>query len=76
MLEGLTHCGLINVLVKGDPLQSSLVQRRFYHVTRKGLEFLEAYRRIQDLLSYLEKEAEQGRRAEPTAPMDLVGAGE
>jgi hypothetical protein len=55
-------------------LQSSLVQRRFYYVTRKGLEFLEAYRRIQSLLVYLEKEV--GRKETPTAHMDYVGASE
>jgi len=74
MLEGLLHCALMNVRVRGDPLQSSLVQRRFYYISKRGLEFLEAYRRIQDLLGYLEKEAEHGKRAEPTVPMDYVGA--
>jgi hypothetical protein len=71
MLDGLAHCDLIVVRVKGDPLQSSLVQRRFYYVTKKGLEFLEAYRKIQDLLIYLESGAM--RKEKPTAPIDYVG---
>ena len=72
MLNGLAHCELIVVRAKGNPLQSSLVQRRFYYVTRKGLEFLEAYRKIQDLLAYLEKEATITRKEKPTTPLDYV----
>jgi predicted transcriptional regulator len=74
MLTALTHCELVAVHAKGYPLQSSFVQRRFYYVTRKGLEFLEAYRRIHSLLTYLEKEAVVGRKEKPTAPIDYVGA--
>jgi predicted transcriptional regulator len=73
MLDGLTHCDLASVRVRGDPLQGSLVQRRFYYVTKKGLEFLEAYRRIQDLLAYLKEAGTRGK--EPTSPMDYVSPG-
>ena len=73
MLDGLSHCDLVVVRVKGDPLQSSLVQRRFYYITKKGLEFLEAYRRIQDLLVYLESEKGVMRKERPAAPIDYVG---
>jgi len=73
MLDGLTHCDLVVVRAKGDPLQSSLVQRRFYYITKKGLEFLEAYRRIQDLLVYLESDRSAMRKEKPTAPIDYVG---
>jgi hypothetical protein len=73
MLDGLTRCDLVSVRVRGDPLQASMVQRRFYYVTKKGLEFLDAYRRIQSLLTYLE--ASIGGK-KPTAPMDYVGATE
>lgn len=76
MLDGLAHCELVVVRVKGDPLQSSLVQRRFYNVTRKGLEFLEAYRKIQDLLTYLETERNAVRKERPSAPIDFVGVTE
>jgi len=76
MLDGLAHCDLVVVRVKGNPLQSSLVQRRFYYITKKGLEFLEAYRRIQDLLFYLESEKGAMRKEKPTAPVDFVGISE
>lgn len=73
MLDGLAHCELVVIRVKGDPLQSSLVQRRFYYITRKGLEFLEAYRKIQDLLTYLETKTGAMRKDRPSAPIDFVG---
>jgi len=73
MLDGLAHCELVVVRVKGDPLQSSLVQRRFYYITKRGLVFLEAYRQIQDLLTYLGTETETVRKARPSAPIDFVG---
>jgi predicted transcriptional regulator len=76
MLDALTHCELVAVHVKGDPLQSSFVQRRFYHVTRKGLEFLDAYRRIHILLTNLEKEVSVTKKEKPTVPIDFVGAAE
>jgi hypothetical protein len=43
-------------------------------VTRKGLEVLDAYRKIHSLLTHLEKEV-GGAKQKPTAPMDYVGAG-
>jgi predicted transcriptional regulator len=52
------------------------VQRRFYYITKKGLEFLEAYRRTQDLLVYLESERRVMRKERPTAPVDFVGISE
>jgi len=76
MLNALTHCELVAVHAKGNPLQSSFTQRRFFTVTRKGLEFLDTYRKIHDLLTYLEKETNVGRKEKPTAPIDFVGAPE
>ena len=76
MLDALTRCELVIVRARGDPLQSSFIQRRFFYVTRKGLEFLDAYRRIHSLLTYLEEEASVGKREKPTAPIDFVGAPE
>lgn len=76
MLNALTHCELVAVQAKGDPLQSSLLQRRFFYVTRKGLEFLVAYRKIHDLLTDLETEAKVAMKEKPTAPIDFVGAPE
>jgi len=73
MLDALTRCELVVVRARGDPLQSSFMQRRFFYVTRKGLEFLEAYRRIHSLLEYLEKEVSI-TKDKPTAPIDFVGA--
>ena len=73
MLDGLTHCDLVTVRARGDPLQASLVQRRFYYVTRRGLEFLDAYRRIQSLLTFL-KEVDVSEKKEPAAHMDYVSA--
>ena len=76
MLDALTHCELVSVQAKGNPLQSSLVQRRFFYVTRKGLEFLDAYRKIHSLLTYLEKEANVTKKDKPTVPIDFVGVPE
>jgi predicted transcriptional regulator len=76
MLDALAHCDLIAVRARGQPLQSSFLQRRFYFVTRKGLEFLEAYDRIHELLTYLEREATVGKKEKPTVPIDYVGAPE
>jgi len=75
MLDALTHCELIAVHAKGYPLQSSFMQRRFFYVTRKGLEFLDAYHKIHSLLTYLEAEAKVGKKEKPTAPIDFVGLG-
>jgi hypothetical protein len=52
------------------------MQRRFFSVTRKGLEFLDAYRKIHSLLTYLEKEVNVGKKERPTAPIDFVGTPE
>jgi len=76
MLEALTHCELVSVHAKGSPLQSSFTQRRFFYVTRKGLEFLDAYRRIHSLLTYLEGETNATKKLKPTAPIDFVGVSE
>jgi predicted transcriptional regulator len=72
MLDALTHCELVAIQAKGYPLQSSFMQRRFFYVTRKGLEFLDAYRRIHNLLTYLEKEVT--KKEKPTTPIDFVGS--
>jgi len=72
MLEALTHCELVSVHVKGPPLQSSFTHRRFFYVTRKGLEFLDAYHRIHNLLTYLE-ETNTTKKEKPTTPIDFVG---
>jgi hypothetical protein len=76
MLDALTHCELVVVHAKGYPLQSSFMQRRFFSVTRKGLEFLDAYRKIHSLLTYLEKEVNVSKKERPTAPIDFVGTPE
>ena len=68
MLEILSRCELIKIHVLGQPLQASLNQRRYYSITRKGLEFLEAYRKIQELITYLEAEPER----KPSVPMDFL----
>jgi predicted transcriptional regulator len=66
MLENLHRYQLINIHVEGEPLQANLNQRRFYGITRKGLEFLDAYKKIQDLITYLDREPRR-----PGALMDL-----
>ncbi len=45
MLETLANFGLLTVRVAGDS--------RFHHITRRGLEFLDAYRRVQGFMTYL-----------------------
>ena len=67
MLETLSRYDLIKIHVVGIPLQSSLNQRRYYGITRKGLEYLEAYKKIQDLVTYLETEPRR-----PSTPMDFI----
>ena len=69
MLDALARCDLINVHVIGEPLQAILNQRRYYSITRKGLEFLEAYKRIQELVTFLESEP---RRQTSNLPMDFT----
>lgn len=73
MLETLARFELIVASVIGVPLQANLTQRKFYRISRRGLEFLEAYRRIQDLITYLGTEhgLQQGQRS--SLPMDFVG---
>ncbi len=68
MLETLHHYELIKVHVVGDPLQANLNQRRHYGITRKGLEYLEAYKKIQGLITYLESET----RRPSDLPMDFL----
>ena len=69
MLDTLARCDLINVHVIGEPLQEVLSQRRYYSITRKGLEFLEAYKKIQELVTFLESEP---RRQTSNFPMDFT----
>lgn len=69
MLETLVRCELISIRVVGLPLQGNLAERRYYHIARKGLEFLEAYKKIQSLITYLEA----GTRRQPSGlPMDIL----
>lgn len=48
ILETLTNYGLVSVRPS--------VESRFYHITRRGLEFLEAYRKVQGFMTYLGSE--------------------
>ena len=48
MLQTLANYGLLSVRMSGDS--------RFYHVTRRGLEFLDAYRKVQGFMTYLGSE--------------------
>ena len=68
MLQTLSHFELIQVHLLGEPLQENLAQRRYYGITRKGLEYLEAYKKIQGLITYLDTEP---RRPSGT-PMDYL----
>jgi len=61
MLETLGRCALIQIHVIGLPLQASLSQRKYYSITRKGLEFIDAYKKIQGLVTILETEPRQPR---------------
>ena len=70
MLETLVRSELIKIRVVGQPLQANLAERRYYHITRKGLEFLEMYKKIQGLITYLEAEP---RRQVSDIPMDRLG---
>jgi len=67
MLENLHRNELINIHVLGIPLQANLNQRRYYGITRKGLEYLEAYKKIQELITYLDTELKR-----PGALMDVI----
>jgi predicted transcriptional regulator len=68
MLETLSSCELIQVHVTGLPLRENLNQRRYYSISRKGLEFLEAYKKIQGLVTILGTEP---RRQQSGLPMDF-----
>lgn len=48
MLQTLANYGLLSVRMSGDS--------RFYHITRRGLEFLDAYRKVQGFMTYLGSE--------------------
>lgn len=48
MLETLANFGLLSIRTAGDS--------RFYHVTRRGLEFLDAYRKVQGFMTFLGSE--------------------
>ncbi len=48
ILQTLTNYGLISI--------RNSAESRFYHVTRRGLEFLEAYRKVQGFMTYLGSE--------------------
>ncbi|MGA2460826.1 MAG: winged helix-turn-helix domain-containing protein [Candidatus Bathyarchaeia archaeon] len=45
MLETLANYGLLSVRLAGES--------RFFHVTRRGLEFLGAYRKVQGFMTFL-----------------------
>jgi len=45
MLETLANYGLLSIRLAGES--------RFFHVTRRGLEFLDAYRKVQGLMTFL-----------------------
>lgn len=45
MLQALANFGLLSIRVSGES--------RFYHITRRGLEFLDAYRKVQGFMTYL-----------------------
>lgn len=67
MLQTLSHFELIQIHL-GEPLQANITQRRFYGITKKGLEYLEAYKKIQGLITYLDTEP----RRPSGAPMDYL----
>jgi len=69
MLGILSRCDLVKVHVVGEPLQGNLNQRRYYSITRKGLEYLDAYKKIQGLVTYLETEP---RKQPSGVPFDIV----
>ncbi len=55
IVETLLRLEFLSIDVKGMPLQTNLLQRRFYHITRKGLDFLEAYKKIKTLTALQER---------------------
>jgi predicted transcriptional regulator len=48
MLQTLANFGLVSTHNDGDS--------RFYHVTRRGMEFLEAYRKVQSFMTLVGNE--------------------
>jgi len=48
MLDTLANFGLLTIRISGDS--------RFYHITRRGVEFIEAYRKVQSFMTYLGSE--------------------
>jgi predicted transcriptional regulator len=49
MLETLASYGLLNIRIAGDS--------RFFHITRRGFEFLDAYRKVQGFMTFLGTES-------------------
>jgi len=45
MLETLANFGLLTIRLSDDS--------RYYHITRRGIEFIEAYRKVQGFMTYL-----------------------
>ena len=68
MLQTLSHFELVQIHLIGRPLQETPAQRRYYGITKKGLEYLEAYKKIQELITYLDTEP----RRPSGAPMDYL----
>jgi predicted transcriptional regulator len=76
MLETLASFELLAIRVVGQPLQASILQRRFYGITRKGLEYLDAYRKIQGLITYLDSKPLERipRKDQDLPPIDYLGS--
>jgi predicted transcriptional regulator len=51
ILETLANFGLLSIRLSG--------QSRFFHITRRGIEFLDAYRKVQGFMTYLGSDQEQ-----------------
>ncbi|HXX72941.1 MAG TPA: winged helix-turn-helix domain-containing protein [Candidatus Acidoferrales bacterium] len=45
MLETLANFGLLTIRLSDDS--------RYYHISRRGIEFIEAYRKVQGFMTYL-----------------------
>jgi len=45
MLETLANFGLLTIRLSDES--------RYYHITRRGIEFIEAYRKVQGFMTYL-----------------------
>jgi predicted transcriptional regulator len=48
MLQTLADFGLLSVRMDADS--------RYYHITRRGLEFLDAYRKVQSFMTFIGSE--------------------